>query len=519
MLLRSCVGMVSRYARALLPTVTNSGRVAFIVLPFALTRGRKIHTMSEDGEWWKKIEESPPFDELMLDSVVDVYTDSTEYSKVKPWQTLTEESWGGSGFAIAGKKILTNAHVVEPMNDHTSVHVKRLDSQIKYKAKVKKISHECDLAILEIDSDKFWEGMNPLELGDVPPLHEIVYVVGYPEAGDMICVAKGFVTGVDTTKYIQSSTKLLTIQIDGTINHGNSGGPVITGNKVLGIAFESTKCQKRIGTHGFVIPTPIIRHFIASAEESSQNAVFGSLVLSYQSLENDHIRNHFKMSPETTGTLINKINSSSGAHKILKKNDIILAIDGVPIGNDAKVPFQNEERISFNHLVSMKKPYEKILIKVLRKGKEHEYNISLKPVRPHITVQQYYNLPSYYIFGGFVFVPLTKSYIDDLSYMCACILHDEYKITDEQHVIISQVMSDDINQGYGDFKDLRVKKVNGVKVKNFKHLCELIEGCCSENLRMDLENDKVMVLNYESAKKATFEILERHNIKSAWAIY
>jgi len=51
-------------------------------------------------------------------------------------------------------------------------------------------------------------------------------------------------------------------------------------------------------------------------------------------MKNAQIRNHFKMSPETTGILINKINSSSGAHKILRKDDIILAIDGVPVGND-----------------------------------------------------------------------------------------------------------------------------------------------------------------------------------------
>ncbi|CAD5323270.1 unnamed protein product [Arabidopsis thaliana] len=432
--------MVSRYSRALLPTITISSRIATIVLPFALTRGRKIHTMSKDEEWWKKIRKR---------------------------------------FAIAGKKILTNAHVVEGMNDHIFVHVKRHGSQVKYKAKVQKIAHECDLAILEIDSDEFWKGMNPLEFGDIPPLNEIVYVVGYPKAGETICVTKGVVTGVKTGNYLRSSTKLLTIHIDATTYGGNSGGPVITGDKVLGVLFQILGDKKSTGV---VIPTPIIRHFITGAEESSHNAVFGSLVLSCQSMKNAQIRNHFKMSPETTGILINKINSSSGAHKILRKDDIILAIDGVPVGNDKTCPFRNEERISFNHFISMKKPDENILVKVLRKGKEHEYNISLKPVKPHIQVQQYYNLPSYYIFGGFVFVPLTKSYIDD----------KYYKITDEQHVIISQVMPDDINKGYSNFKDLQVEKVNGVKVKNLKHLRELIEGCFSKDLRLDLENDKVM---------------------------
>lgn len=60
----------------------------------------------------------------------------------------------------------------------------------------------------------------------------------------------------------------------------------------------------------------------------------------------------------------------------------------------------------------------------------------------------------------------------------------------------------------------QVEKVNGVEVKNLKHLCELIEECSTEDLRLDFKNHKVLVLNYESAKKATLQILERHKIKS-----
>lgn len=29
------------------------------------------------------------------------------------------------------------------------------------------IGYECDLVILEVDNDEFWEGMNFLEFGDV----------------------------------------------------------------------------------------------------------------------------------------------------------------------------------------------------------------------------------------------------------------------------------------------------------------------------------------------------------------
>lgn len=44
------------------------------------------------------------------------------------------------------------------------------------------------------------------------------------------------------------------------------------------------------------------------------------------------------------------------------------------------VPFRNRERITFDHLVSMKKPDEIAEVRVLRDGVEHEFRISLRPV-------------------------------------------------------------------------------------------------------------------------------------------
>jgi S1-C subfamily serine protease len=85
---------------------------------------------------------------------------------------------GNVGFVIPGRKILTNAHVVA---DHTFVLVRKHGSPTKYRAEVQAIGHECDLAILVVESEEFWEGMNFLELGDIPYLQEAVAVVGYPQ--------------------------------------------------------------------------------------------------------------------------------------------------------------------------------------------------------------------------------------------------------------------------------------------------------------------------------------------------
>lgn len=69
-------------------------------------------------------------------------------------------------------------------------------------------------------------------------------------------------------------------------------------------------------------------------EERGKYVGFCSLGLSCQSTENVHLREHFQMRPELTGVLVSKINPLSDAHKVLKKDDIVLAFDGVPIAND-----------------------------------------------------------------------------------------------------------------------------------------------------------------------------------------
>lgn len=60
----------------------------------------------------------------------------------------------------------------------------------------------------------------------------------------------------------------LFLQIDAAINSGNSGGPAFNdkGNCV-GIAFQSLK-HEDVENIGYVIPTPVIMHFIQDYEKN-----------------------------------------------------------------------------------------------------------------------------------------------------------------------------------------------------------------------------------------------------------
>ncbi|KAG6662629.1 hypothetical protein I3843_03G238100 [Carya illinoinensis] len=456
--------------------------------------------------------------ELALDSVVKIFTESSSPDYALPWQNKYQSKSKGSGFVIPGRKILTNAHVVA---DYTFVQVRKHGSPTKYRAEVQAVGHECDLAILVVESEEFWEGMTFLELGDIPFLQDAVAVVGYPQGGDNISVTKGVVSRVEPRQYVHGATQLMAIQIDAAINPGNSGGPAIMGKKVAGIAFQSLPGAENIG---YIIPVPVIKHFLSGVEQSGKYVGFCSLGLFWQPTENVQLRNHFKMRPEMTGVLVSKINPLSDAYKILKKDDIILAFDGVPIANDGTVPFRNRVRIKFDYLVSMKKPDETAAVKVLRDGEESEFSITLRPLQPLVPVHQFDILPSYYIFAGLVFVPLTLPYLHEygedwyntsLRRLCELALRELPKKAGEQLVILSQVLMDDINAGYERLAWLQVKKVNGVEIENLKHLCQLVDSCSEESVRLDLDDEKVIVLNYQLAKIATSSILNRHRIPSS----
>ena len=130
------------------------------------------------------------------------------------------------------------------MAHHTQVKVKRRGSDTKFVAKVLAIGTECDIALLTVEDDAFWEGSEAIEFGDLPRLQDDVIVVGYPIGGDTISVTSGVVSRIEVTQYTHGSSELLGIQIDAAINSGNSGGPAFDPEGAcVGIAFQSLKVK------------------------------------------------------------------------------------------------------------------------------------------------------------------------------------------------------------------------------------------------------------------------------------
>lgn len=203
--------------------------------------------------------------------------------------------------------------------------IRRGGSPKSYIANVVAIGHECDLAELSVDDDEFWEESyelynyetsnmnieeiieevkeeeNPkskvegLNLGELPELHQRVTVIGYPTGGDNVSVTRGVVSRIEPQQYAHSIIhKLLAVQIDAAINSGNSGGPALDqDNNVVGVAFQSLQGADNIG---YIIPTPVINHFIEDVQKNGKYLGFLRLGIQTQILDHANAaREYFKM--------------------------------------------------------------------------------------------------------------------------------------------------------------------------------------------------------------------------------
>ncbi|KAL8042050.1 hypothetical protein ABFX02_09G024900 [Erythranthe guttata] len=457
-----------------------------------------------------------------MDAVVKVFCVHTEPNFSLPWQRKRQYSSSSSGFVIKGRRVLTNAHSVE---HYTQVKLKKRGSDTKYVATVLAIGTECDIALLTVDDDEFWEGVSPVEFGDLPALQDAVTVVGYPIGGDTISVTSGVVSRIEILSYVHGSTELLGLQIDAAINSGNSGGPAFNdkGNCV-GIAFQSLKHEDAENI-GYVIPTPVIMHFIQDYEKNGKYTGFPILGVEWQKMENPDLRLSMGMKPDQKGVRIRRIDPTAPEFAVLKPSDIILSFDRVDIANDGTVPFRHGERIGFSYLVSQKYSGDNAAIKVLRSSETLKFNIKLDTHKRLIPAHNRGKPPSYYIVAGFVFTTVSVPYLrseygKDYEYEAPVklldkLLHEMRQSAEEQIVVVSQVLVADINIGYEEIVNTQVLAFNGQPVKNLKSLASMVESCSDEYLKFDLEYQQIVVLQTKTAKAATLDILSTHCIPSA----
>ncbi|ELR17558.1 trypsin domain containing protein [Acanthamoeba castellanii str. Neff] len=447
-------------------------------------------------------------------AIVKVFATTQAWDHDCPWQALSIQTASGSGVVIAGGRILTVAHVVA---NQTFCQIQRCGIPDKHQAKVLFVSHECDLALLEPEDPSLFADITPLEMGELPDLRDQVYVCGFPVGGDEISISEGVVSRIEIQVLLPRTVLVC-------------GGPCIKDGKIVGLAFQG---MDNIDNVGEVVPTLVIHHFLEGVRRAQEDGVkyqgFPALGVVIQGILNPLLRQSLGMQGKESGVLVTKVMYGNSAYGHIEAGDVILEIDGVKVFNNGTVSLKinptskHKYRTWYGILLHSRHVGDEISLLVRRKSAGYalqSVKFPLLPLTMLVPTPTYDVPPSYFLYCGLLFQPLSKDYLTTWSnwrknapkeyvhfYECGIPEKDRTQV-----VVLTKILADRINVGYDDdgaYTNSSVTSCNGVPIRNLQHLVdEIITLVTSENGVVVLPAPK-----HKTAEEAKERILRVYKIQ------
>lgn len=445
---------------------------------------------------------------LPANSVVKISVSSSAPNYKYPWQSDKIVESSGSGVIIEGNMILTCAHVVQYAK---FIQVSKENSTKMYTASIKYVSPQIDLAILEIKEQEFFKESKPLHFSQNVKQGQSITVLGFPLGGQALSTTKGVISRTELNTYVFSGESFLAIQVDAAINPGNSGGVAINDKgDVIGIAMQIITAASNIS---YVIPSIIVNTFLEDIKDGKVDGVDSTKTI-FQPLINDALRHHYGIVNDK-GVVVAGLDKNE--HE-LRLGDILLSIDGHAIYNDGTIhtPYG---LMKYSHILDTKPVGYQVLFTLRRDNQTVVVPYTLKH-QHQIVYKEFFVQPRYLVYGGLIFNPATKNYLEANHLHSGCIDYLFENNTKTQHIkeavfLQLEMLPHAINTGYKSGMDL-VKSVNGELVEDFAHFVRLIDASKGEYTTIEfinIENKKV-ILNTKKAKESFDDIKAIYGLSS-----
>jgi len=453
-------------------------------------------------------------------SVVLLRSVRQDFDHITPWKQTAMIQSLGSGFVIEEKRILTNAHNV---SNNKYLEVKKENIPRRYRCRAAFIGHDCDLAILTVEDESFFDDTAALELGEIPKVNTTVSTYGFPVGGSHISVTEGVVSRIEMDIYAHTGADShLAIQTDAAINPGNSGGPVIQNGKVVGVAFQGLRQAENIG---YMIPTTVIRHFLADIEDGKYDG-FGSLGVSlYPGLHSASYKAYLKVPSGEDGVVVIDTMMHSSVESILQPGDVITRIDDYNVDNDGMVRIYGLT-LHLSETIETKQIGETAQLTFYRDGKEIKETATVALNRPVLEYARQYDIvPRYVCFAGLTFVPVTRNYLEtwgrnwltDIPFYLRYLFNNSMQLnTDRQrkeYVVLAEIIPDEVNAYCGDFKNGVVESINGAAVWSLDDIHQSLKQPTDDFYVIKfMGNDRTLQIDAEKAHLRQPVILKKYNI-------
>ena len=254
------------------------------------------------------------------------------FSRMFRSQPREQNSLGSGVIVDQSGVIVTNYHVVAGATELRVV----LADRREFEAEVLLTDEATDLAILKIETEEPLTTL-PFNMTDDPEVGDLVLAIGNP-FGVGQTVTSGIVSALARTDVGESDVASF-IQTDAAINPGNSGGALVDMRGQL-IGVNSMIFSRSGGSNGigFAIPVEMVRRVVDTALSEGE-LIRPWLGARLQPVTGDIASSFGMVRPR--GALVSEVYPRAAADDGgLRQGDIVLAVDGHEISNDAGARFR-----------------------------------------------------------------------------------------------------------------------------------------------------------------------------------
>jgi hypothetical protein len=262
--------------------------------------------------------------------------------------------------------------------------------------------------------------------------------------------------------------------------------------------------------------------------------------INVQHLENEALRSKYKLDKRTTGVIVRKVYASDSTYP-LQPGDIIVHVGDHVVDNSGMVHLDGERMIKFQYLVQRLARDGRLPITVLRAHREIKFDLPVEPAKPRLFQSLSEQPASYFIIGPLLLTEATDNYIQywaawagtsgassNDSGLLAWVYTqnpmftrygDRPAFAGEHLVIVGHpLFTHKISKGY-DVSFAAIATVNGVRIRNLKHLVEVIRDSTDEYIEFTFHGRETsaLVFRRKEALDATEEILNDNGIRQQFS--
>lgn len=454
-------------------------------------------------------------------SLVRVNSTSQSYDFLRPWLKKNPSTRRGLGVVVAENRVLVTAELVA---NHTYIELERPASGERIAARLEFVDYEANLALLSATDPEFLKQAEVLQLDETAAVESTVEILQL-EPNGQVAATQAKITTITMAPYLLDDAGMLVFRLTAPIQQrdGSFVLPAVRDGRLLGILMRYDARNQTAD----VIPPPVIQSFLESAASGSL-AAFPRAGIVFAPLRDPQLRKYLGLEAEG-GVLVTEVEPrGSGESAGLKKEDVILSIDGIAIDSDGNFSHPRFGRLPLSYLIAIqKKSGDVVDLEVFREGEIERLSMPLRRVPPterSVPPYLFDTAPEYFIRGGLVFQELSRPYLQEWGgewrgnapqrLVVAELMQNELRPGGEKVVVLTDVIPTAATIGYEGISQVIVEEVDGKPVHSLRDLAEALDAGRDGHIHeLRLEDEpRVLFLDSATAKKADEQVRRQYGI-------